>query len=219
LDIGGRLSPAAQKIRKTLWCLMHTQFSKLPLTGVKVVDFGQYIAGPAVAMLLGDLGATVVHIDPPEGAMWDSPANATLNRNKLIVTLDLKTGNGLEMARALYAEADIIIENFRPGKLVELGVEFAEMREARPELITISLPGFASNNMEKRDQRAFESIIATSSGVLTDMGLNHVLMGLNPSFSPPPLAYAYASQIAASATVLALQSRQITGLGDQIKVL
>ena len=72
--------------------------------------------------------------------MWDSPANATLNRNKLIVTLDLKTGNGLEMARALYAEADIIIENFRPGKLVELGVEFAEMREARPELSPFPCP-------------------------------------------------------------------------------
>lgn len=58
---------------------MRTQFSKLPLTSVKVVDIGQYIAGPAVAMLLGDLGATVVHIDPPDGAIWDSPANATLN--------------------------------------------------------------------------------------------------------------------------------------------
>ncbi len=197
---------------------MRTQFSKLPLTGVKVVDFGQYIAGPAVAMLLGDLGATVVHIDPPEGAMWDSPANATLNRNKLIVTLDLKTGDGLEKARVLCAEADIIVENFRPGKLATLGVDFAEMREARPELITISLPGFASNDMEKREQRAFESIIAASSGVFTDMGLNRVLMGLNPSFSPLPLASAYASQIAASATVLALQSRQITGLGDQIEV-
>lgn len=197
---------------------MRTQFSKLPLTGVKIVDFGQYIAGPAVAMLLGDLGATVVHIDPPEGAMWDSPANATLNRNKLIVTLDLKTGDGLEKARLLCAEADIIVENFRPGKLATLGVDFAEMREARPELITISLPGFASNDMEKREQRAFESIIAASSGVFTDMGLNRVLMGLNPSFSPLPLASAYASQIAASATVLALQSRQITGLGDQIEV-
>ena len=51
---------------------MRTSFSKLPLTGVKVVDFGQYIAGPAVAMLLGDLGATVIHIDPLGGPMWQS---------------------------------------------------------------------------------------------------------------------------------------------------
>ncbi|SFR18634.1 CoA transferase [Poseidonocella sedimentorum] len=197
---------------------MRNSFSKLPLTGVKVVDFGQYIAGPAVAMLLGDLGATVIHIDPPGGPMWDSPANATLMRNKLILTLDLKSGDGLDKARALCAEADIIVENFRPGKLAALGIDFAAMREERPEVITVSIPGFASNDMERREQRAFESVIAASSGVFTDMGLNRVLMGLNPSFSPLPLSSAYASQIAASATVLALQSRQLTGLGDQIEV-
>ena len=197
---------------------MRSQFSQLPLTGVKVVDFGQYIAGPAVGMLLGDLGATIVKIDPPDGPMWDSPANAALNRNKLIVNLDLKTESGVADARALCDQADIIIENFRPGKLAKLGFDFAEMRKERPELITISIPGFASNDDERRDLRAFESIVAASSGVFTDMGLNRVLMGLNPSFSPLPLSSAYASQIAASATVFALQSRQLTGLGDQIEV-
>ncbi len=197
---------------------MTRSFSNLPLTGVKVVDFGQYIAGPAVAMLLGDLGATVVHIDPPAGAMWDSPANATLNRNKVIVNLDLKSDDGLEKALALCAEADIVIENFRPGKLAKLGIDFAAMREERPELITLSIPGFASNDEQRRELRAFESIVSATSGVFTDMGLNRVLMGLNPSFSPLPLSSAYASQIAASSVVLALQSRQVTGLGDQIEV-
>ena len=197
---------------------MRNSKSNLPLTGVKVIDFGQYIAGPAVAMLLGDLGATVVHIDPPDGPMWDSPANAALMRNKMIVTLDLKSEEGLAQARALCAEADIIVENFRPGKLAALGVDFTEMRTARPELITVSIPGFASNDAERREQRAFESVVAASSGVFTDMGLNRVLMGLNPSFSPLPLSSAYASQITASATVLALQSRQLTGLGDHIEV-
>ncbi|MFP3398771.1 CoA transferase, partial [Brevibacterium sp. SIMBA_078] len=61
---------------------------ELPLVGVKVIDFGQYIAGPAVGMMLGDLGATVVHIDPPSGPKWQSPANAVLNRNKLMLRLD-----------------------------------------------------------------------------------------------------------------------------------
>lgn len=197
---------------------MRSQFSKLPLTGVKVVDFGQYIAGPAVGMLLGDLGATIVKIDPPTGPMWDSPANAALNRNKVIVTLDLKSAQGLEQALTLCAEADIIIENFRPGKLAKLGIDFAKMRQDRPELITLSIPGFASNDADRAEQRAFESIVAATSGVYTDMGLNRVLMGLNPSFSPLPLASAYASQIAASATVLALQARQVTGQGDQIEV-
>ena len=192
--------------------------SDLPLAGVKVVDFGQYIAGPAVAMILGDFGATVVHVDPPSGPMWDNPANATLNRNKLIVSIDLKSAEGVAQARALSGEADIIIENFRPGVMTRLGIDFAEMRRLRPELITVSIPGFASNDQLRRDWRAFESVIAASSGVFTDMGLNRVLMGINPSFSPLPLASAYGTMLAASAAVLALQARERSGFGDHIEV-
>lgn len=190
----------------------------LPLHGVKVIDFGQYIAGPAVAMILGDLGATVVHIDPPGGPFRQSPANATLNRNKLIVNIDLKSKEGLEQALALIAEADMVIENFRPGKLSALGIDFAALRLERPELITLSIPGFASNDEERRELRAYESVIAASSGVFTDMGLNRVLMGVNPSFSPLPLASAYGAMLASSAAVLALQARERTGLGDHIEV-
>ena len=190
----------------------------LPLAGVKVIDFGQYIAGPAVAMILGDLGATVVHIDPPGGPMWQSPANATLNRNKMIVTIDLKSAEGVEQAKALIAEADIVVENFRPGKLAKLGIDFAELRQSQPDLITVSIPGFASADEERRELRAYESVIAASSGVFTDMGLNRVLMGVNPSFSPLPLASSYGAMMAASAAVLALQARERTGLGDQIEV-
>ena len=192
--------------------------SNLPLDGVKVVDFGQYIAGPAVAMILADLGATVVHIDPPSGPLWESPANATLNRNKMIVNLDLKTAEGLQQAKDIAAEADILIESFRPGVMKRLGLDFAAMREEWPDLITLSIPGFASNDELRRDWRAFESVIAASSGVFTDMGLNRVLMGVNPSFSPLPLASAYGTTLAASAVVLALQSRERTGLGDHIEV-
>ncbi len=192
--------------------------SKLPLSGVKVIDFGQYIAGPAVAMILGDLGATVVHIDPPSGPLWESPANATLNRNKLIVTLDLKTPEGLQQAHELIAEADIAIESFRPGVMARLGVDFEKLRSERQELITLSVPGFASNDELRRDWRAYESVIAASSGVFTDMGLNRVLMGINPSFSPLPLASAYGTMLAASAVTLALQSRERTGHGDHVEV-
>ncbi|KQZ92636.1 carnitine dehydratase [Rhizobium sp. Root564] len=192
--------------------------SALPLSGVRVVDFGQYIAGPAVAMILGDLGASVVHIDPPGGPLWDNPANAILNRNKLTINLDLKTEDGLKQALALVDEADIVVENFRPGVLARLGIDFAALRDVRPELITLSIPGFASNDELRRDWRAFEAVIAASSGVFTDMGLNRVLMGINPSFSPLPLSSAYGTMLAASATVLALQARERTGHGDHIEV-
>ena len=63
------------------------QRASLPLHGVKVLDFGQYIAGPAVAMILADFGATVIHVDPLSGPLWENPANATLNRNKLTLRL------------------------------------------------------------------------------------------------------------------------------------
>ncbi|MCP1835638.1 crotonobetainyl-CoA:carnitine CoA-transferase CaiB-like acyl-CoA transferase [Bradyrhizobium sp. USDA 4532] len=192
--------------------------SSLPLFGVKVVDFGQYIAGPAVAMILADLGATVVHIDPPSGPLWDSPANATLNRNKLIVSIDLKSEEGVSQAHALIGKADIVVENFRPGVLSRLGIDFTAQRKTRPDLITVSIPGFASNDRLRREWRAFEAVIAATSGVFTDMGLSRVLMGINPSFSPLPLASAYGTMLAVSATVLALQARERSGIGDQIEV-
>lgn len=194
------------------------QLKRLPLHGVKVIDFGQYIAGPAVAMILADLGATVIHIDPPCGPLWDSPANAVLNRNKFCLQLDLKAAEGLQDAKALIASADIVIENFRPTVMQRLGLDFSELRQQRPELITMSIPGFASNDELRRDWRAFESIIASASGVFTDMGQNRVLMGINPSFSPLPLASSYGTMLAVSAVVLALQARQHSGLGDQIEV-
>lgn len=192
--------------------------SALPLAGVTVVDFGQYIAGPAVAMILADLGATVVHVDPPGGPRWQSPANAVLNRGKLCLELDLKTPGGLAQARALIAEADILVENFRPGVMARLGLDPAALRAARPELITVSIPGFASADAARRDWRAFEGVIAAASGVFTDMGLNRVLMGRNPCYSPLPLASAYGTMLAASSCVLALQAREVTGLGDAIEV-
>lgn len=121
-------------------------------------------------------------------------------------------------AKALVAEADIVIENFRPGVLARLGIDFSTLRKSRPELITLSIPGFASDDELRRDWRAFETVIAASSGVFTDMGLNRVLMGINPSFSPLPLSSAYGTMLAASATVLALQARERTGHGDHIEV-
>lgn len=194
------------------------QRSQLPFFGVKVIDFGQYIAGPAVAMILADLGATVIHIDPPAGPLWNSPANAVLSRNKSCLQLDLKSAKGLEDALALIACADVVIENFRPAVMTRLGLDFSNLRRTRPELITLSIPGFASNDELRRDWRALEPIIASASGVFTDMGQNRVLMGINPSFSPLPLASAYGTMLAVSAVALALQARERTGMGDQIEV-
>ena len=197
----------------TVWMM-----AEKPLRDVKVIDFGQYMAAPAVAMMLADLGAHVIHIDPPTGPLWDSPANAILQRNKQIVNLDLKSPDGLSDALRLIDEADIVIEGFRPGVMQRLGIDFAELRAAQPELIILSMPGFASDDALRREWRAFESVIAASAGVFSDMGLNRILMGVNPSFSPLPLGSAYATVIAAASVMLALFSRAKTGVGEQIEV-
>lgn len=194
------------------------QQPQLPLTGVRVVDFGQQIAAPAVAMTLADLGATVVRIDPPGGPQWQHPANAVLQRNKQCLELDLKDPSAVAKALELVALADIVIEGFRPGVMQRLGIDFAKLRQLRPELITLSIPGFASNDQLRRDWKATEAVIAATSGAFTDMGFNRVLMGVNPSFSPLPLGSSYAISLAASSVVFALLEREKSGRGDAIEV-
>ncbi len=194
------------------------QNNQLPLAGVRVADFGQQIAGPAVAMVLADLGATVVRIDPPTGPSWQHLANAILNRNKSCLQLDLKTTSGLAQALEIIENVDVVIESFRPDVMQKLGIDFAELRVQRPELITLSIPGFASNDELRRDWKATEAVVAATSGAYTDMGFNRVLMGVNPSFSPLPLGSSYATSLAASSVVLALYEREKTGRGDQIEV-
>src|SRR5437899_9853969 len=116
------------------------------LDGVRVVDFGQWIAGPLAAMLLGDQGARVIRVDPPGGARWKTPANATWNRGKQRRALDLKREMDLATARRLMERADVVIENFRPGVMERLGLGADEAARGNPRLIYCSLPGFASND-------------------------------------------------------------------------
>ena len=92
------------------------------LEHIRVIDFGQYIAGPLAGMLLADQGADVVRLDPPGGPLWDTPANATWNRGKRSIALDLKSPDDLAVARRLVAGADVVVENFRPGGDGEVGI-------------------------------------------------------------------------------------------------
>lgn len=196
---------------------MHNK-NPLPLTGVRVIDFGQQIAAPAVAMVLADLGATVIHIDPEEGPHWDHPANAVLNRNKHCIRLNLKGEQGLEQALTLIEHADVVIESYRPGVMARLGIDFTALRQQRPELITLSVPGFASNDQLRAEWKATEAVVAATCGAFTDMGFNRVLMGLNPSYSPLPLGSSYTISLAAGSVALALFNREKSGRGDHVEV-
>src|SRR5712691_2920498 len=120
------------------------------LVGIRVIDFGQYIAGPLTAMLLADQGADVIHVDPPGGPVWETPANATWNRGKRSISLDLKQSGDLDVAQRLIASADVVIENFRPGVMDRLGLGPEASSASNPRLIYCALPGFASDDPRAR---------------------------------------------------------------------
>ncbi len=116
------------------------------LDGVRVVDFGQYVAGPMAGMLLADQGADVVRVEPPAGPLWDTPANATWNRGKRSIVLDLKNAADLDTAKRLVERADVVLENFRPGVMDRLGLGPDVAERLNPRLIYCSMPGFASDD-------------------------------------------------------------------------
>ena len=189
-----------------------------PLSGIKVIDFGHYIAGPAAAMMLADFGAQVIRVDHPQGDQWASPAARMLNRGKRSIALDLNKTQDLQLAQNLVASADVVIENFRPGVMKRFGLDAQSLTKACPQLVYLSLPGFASTDSALAPIPAWEGIVASVCGQCTDMGLNRILMGINPSFSPLPLASAYASVLGSMSVLFALFKRRSTGLGEAIEV-
>jgi crotonobetainyl-CoA:carnitine CoA-transferase CaiB-like acyl-CoA transferase len=189
-----------------------------PLSAVRVIDFGQYIAGPGAAMILADQGAEVVRIERPGGPAMPSPANAVYNRGKRSVVLDLKTREGLAAAVALIDRADVVIENFRPGVMARLGLGYEALRSRNRGLVYLSLPGFSRADVENAGIPGWEGVVAAAMGQYTDMGLNRVLMGISASYSPLGLASAYASIFGAMSIVLALRARETDRHGDWIEV-
>src|SRR5262247_414568 len=101
------------------------------LSGVRVIDFGHYVAGPLAAVMLSDQGADVIHVDPPGGPRWKTPADAFFNRGKRRIALDLKHASDRATAQRLVAGADVVIENFRPGIMDRLGLGAAALTERR----------------------------------------------------------------------------------------
>ncbi len=183
------------------------------LEGVRVIDFGQYIAGPMAAMFLGDHGADVIRVDPPAGPRWKTPANATYNRNKRSIVLDLKQEADHETARRLIAGADVVIENFRPGVMQRLGLGVAETTGANPRLIYCSLPGFGADD-PRAQVRAWEGVIGAATGAYRG---SHASKG-RPVYTVIPYGSAYAAFLCALSVAMALHARERSGLGQHIEI-
>lgn len=191
--------------------------SRRPLSHIRVLDLGHYLAGPLAGMMLADMGAEVIRIDPPGGPVFKDPVTDMLSRGKSSLVLDLKSGTGRDTAIELARRADVLIENFRPGVMNRLGLGPDVLRKANDQLIYLSLPGFASTDPELAGVPAWEAVIAARTGQFTDMGLNRRLMGINPSFTPLTLASAYGASFGAMAVLFALRARDTNG-GDHIEV-
>ncbi len=188
-----------------------------PLDHVRVLDFGHYLAGPLVGMMLADMGAEVIRIDPPGGPRLKSPAADMLSRGKSSLVLDLKTAADRATALDLCRRSDVVVENFRPGVMARLGLGPDDLRAANPGIVSLSMPGFASTDPDLANLAAWEAVIAARTGQFTDMGLNRRLMGINPSFTPLGLASAYGAAFGAMGVLFALSARDRNG-GDHIEV-
>ena len=195
----------------------------LPLSGIRVLDVCQVMAGPFCCMLLGDLGADVIKVEPPDGgdqarrAMGfklkgdDSLGFLNMNRNKRSITLDLKSQAGRNVFFRLARTADVIVENYRPGAMKKLGVDYEAVRAVNPGIIYASISGFGQSG-PWADRPGFDLIAQAASGIISVTG--------DPA-GPPARAGVPVTDIGCSlftiyAILAAYIGRQATGRGQYI---
>ena len=145
-----------------------------PLAGLRVADFSRVLAGPYAGRMLCDLGADVVKIEPPEGDVtryWGqvkgglSGFYVQQNAGKRNVCIDLKTEAGQALARDLCAQADIVVENYRPGVFDRLGLDYETLAAANPAVILLSISGFGHSG-PWRDRAAYATIVQAETGLV-----------------------------------------------------
>jgi len=190
------------------------------LAGIRVVEQGTFITGPAAGMLLGDLGADVVKVEVPvtgdpfrafQGGLY-SPHYQTYNRNKRSIALDTKMPDDQAVLDALVAEADVYIQNFRPGVADKLGVGEKRLRALNPRLVYCSISGFGPSG-PARDRPAYDTVAQAASGFL---GL--LVNPENPRVVGPAIADSLTGFYAAYGIMGALIERGRTGVGRTVEV-
>ena len=193
-----------------------------PLHGVRVIDVGTRIAAPFCAGLLGEMGAEVIKIEAPgagdpvreQGSMVDGLSwyFAAFNRNKKSVTLDLRQPAGKAVLARLLAGADVLVENYRPGILAEMGFDAARLEAINPRLVTASINGYGSTGPYV-DRPAFDFIAQAMSGFMAATGEP----GGAPMRAAPPLSDLIAGLYAAFGIVSALRARELNGRGQRVE--
>jgi crotonobetainyl-CoA:carnitine CoA-transferase CaiB-like acyl-CoA transferase len=194
-----------------------------PLNGIRVLDLSRVLAGPYCTMVLGDLGAEVIKVEPPEGdetrgwgppfAGGESAYYLCVNRNKRDIVINLKTDEGKSILRELAMQSDVLVENFRPGTLEKFGLDFATLHALNPKLIYCSITGFGQTGSMK-DKPGYDFMIQASGGLMSITG--------EPEGEPMKTGVAvvdlFAGQNAIIAILAALQARTLTGEGQHLDI-
>lgn len=195
----------------------------LPLDGVKVLELGQIIAGTYGGQILADMGAEVIKIEAPVGDLGRNPSVApindvsglflTFNRNKKSVVIDMKTKEGRETFLGLVKCTDVVVDNFRPGVMERLGIDYPVMSEINPKIIHCSITGFGSEG-EYKNYPALDIIIQAISGhmaITGEPGRPPVRLGI-------PLADLSGGLFSSQGILAALYEREKTGKGQHIEL-
>nr|WP_315458860.1 CoA transferase [uncultured Sphingorhabdus sp.] len=190
-----------------------------PLSNITVLEMGTFITGPAAGMLLADLGATVIKIEQPKvgdpfrafrGELY-SPHFQTYNRNKKSITLDTRIPQDLAVFDALLADADVFIQNFRPGVADKIGVSESRLRALNPRLVYASISGFGTEGPD-RNRPAFDTVAQAVSGFL-----RLLVNPVHRRVVGPALADATTGFYAAYGVLAALYERERTGKGRLVE--
>ena len=194
-----------------------------PLAGIRVLEVGSFIAGPFAGQLLGDYGADVVKIEPPDGGdpmrHWGATHEgagiwwSSIGRNKRSVVADLRTAEGREVLARIARSADVVLENFRPGRLAAYGLDYETLRAANPGVILVHVSGFGQTG-PRSDEAGFGSIGEAVGGIRHTTG--------DPDRPPArcgiSLGDSLASLFAVVGTLAALHERSTSGRGQEVDV-
>lgn len=194
-----------------------------PLADVRVLEVGNYMAGPFCGMQLADLGAEVIKIEQPDGGDQvrlagpfldgESSAFVRLNRNKRSLVLDLKSGSGKEVFRRLVRTADVVVENLRPGTMRDLGLDYALLAELNPGLVYVAASGWGQDG-PLSPLAGLDIMAQARSGLMSITGTP----GGDPVKVGVPVCDLVCALYGALAAVSALRARERTGRGQYIDV-
>ena len=193
------------------------------LKNIKVVDFSHIVAGPVCGMLLGDMGADVIKVEPLGGELgraigppWQQRQSVTalsVNRNKRGIALDLKTEQGRSIALALMADADVVIESFRPGVMAKLGLSYDTVKALNPDVVYCSVSAYGQTG-PWHDRPGVDGIIQAVTGLMSMLGDTQS----TPAKVPIPIADMVTAYLAAISILAALHGVGQQGQGEHLDV-